>query len=151
MEKRLVCFALKEMNNLIRRKIDQEARKEKDGENGCDNMGRSAIQRWIIEFVFANKDKDVFQRDIEKQFSIRRSTATSVLKTMEKNGMIVRCASSEDGRLKKITLTTQSIEKCSEIRKTIDGFERKITDGIDERELEVFFGVMDKFKQNLKK
>ncbi|MCI2001239.1 MAG: MarR family transcriptional regulator [Clostridia bacterium] len=124
--RRQVCFVLKEVGNLIRRKIDRERKKE------CNNecMGRTAIQRWIIDFIFTNRDKDIFQKDLEKEFSIRRSTATSVLKKMEKKGMIVRSPSEHDARLKKIQLTPQSAENYIEIRKTIEEFEKTIIEGI---------------------
>lgn len=150
--RRQICFALKEMNNLIRRKIEMEFKKEvkRESNNGC--MGRTAIQRWIMEFVFTNtnKGKDIFQKDIEKQFSIRRSTATSVLKTMEKKEMIIREPSKDDARMKKISLTPQSAEKCIEVRQTIDEFEKTISDGISQEELDIFFEVIDKLKDNLK-
>ncbi len=37
-----------------------------------------------------NEGKEIFQKDIEAEFNIRRSTATGILKLMEKNGFINR-------------------------------------------------------------
>lgn len=157
--RRQVCFVLKEMNNLIKRRIVMEIKKEchddcnneRNNESNNRCMGDTAMQRWIIEYVFANRDKDIFQKDLEKEFSIRRPTATNVLKTMEKRGMIVREPSKNDARLKKILLTNASAEKYIEIRKTINEFENIITEGISRDELDIFFEVMDKLKANVEK
>ena len=43
---------------------------------------------WIIGYLTMNEGKDVFQKDLEKQFSIRRSTASKTLQRMEDKGLI---------------------------------------------------------------
>ena len=48
------------------------------------------MQGWIIDYIYDRGNDPVFQRDIEKEFTIRRSTATELLKLMEKNGLITR-------------------------------------------------------------
>jgi DNA-binding MarR family transcriptional regulator len=48
------------------------------------------MQNWIIGFLDMNEGKEIFQKDIEAEFNIRRSTATGILKLMEKNGFINR-------------------------------------------------------------
>lgn len=47
-------------------------------------------QTWVIQYLHNRKDRDVFQRDLEQDFSIARSTVTGILKLMEKNGYISR-------------------------------------------------------------
>ena len=40
---------------------------------------------WIIgDYLASNRDKDIFQKDIEYNFSIRRSTVSGILQLMEK-------------------------------------------------------------------
>ena len=63
------------------------------------------MQGWIIGYLYQNRDKEVFQRDIQEQFSIRRSTVTGILQLMEKNGLITRSSVERDARLKKLELT----------------------------------------------
>lgn len=78
------------LSNKLRRKLDMlSSRKEFSG-----SQGRT------LYFLLAQSD-DVFQKDIEEEYSIRPSTATELLKQMEKNGLIVREPVSYDNRLKK--------------------------------------------------
>ena len=42
------------------------------------------MQSWIIRFLYEHSEEDIYQRDIEAEFSIARSTATGILKLMEK-------------------------------------------------------------------
>ena len=44
------------------------------------------MQCWIIRFLYEHEEEEVYQRDIEAEFSIARSTATGILKLMEKKG-----------------------------------------------------------------
>ena len=48
--------------------------------------------------------KDTFQKDIESEFSINRSTTSEMLKLMCKKGMIQRVPVAHDARLKKISI-----------------------------------------------
>ena len=38
------------------------------------------MQSWIIRFLYEHSEEDIYQRDIEAEFSIARSTATGILK-----------------------------------------------------------------------
>ena len=42
------------------------------------------MQCWIIRFLYEHEEEEVYQRDIEAELSIARSTATGILKLMEK-------------------------------------------------------------------
>ena len=93
--------------------------------------------------------RDVFQRDLEKRFSCRRSTMSNVLSLMEKNGLIERVSVVQDARLKKIVLTDRAVELHRMITDEISDREKRMTEGISEKELECFFKVIDKIKTNL--
>ncbi|MDO7205446.1 helix-turn-helix domain-containing protein [Paraclostridium bifermentans] len=47
------------------------------------------------------RDKDVFQKDLESVFDLKRSSISLMLNNMEKSGLIERMLVKEDGRLKK--------------------------------------------------
>ena len=63
-------------------------------------------QGMIIGFIHVNTlDKiDVYQKDIEKEFSLRRSTASEILALMEKNGFKVRLIEGNRGNIKITTI-----------------------------------------------
>ena len=65
---------------------------------------------FALRFFAENADRDIFQKDFEEEFSIRRSTATKILQLMEKNGLIERQKVESDARLKKIVLTNKALD-----------------------------------------
>lgn len=77
------------LSNLIKRCMDDGMPPETTG-----------MQGWIIGFLHRNEDRDMFQRDVEAEFNIRRSTATGILQLMEKNGFLLREPVAYDARLK---------------------------------------------------
>ena len=107
------------------------------------------VQSWVIRYLYENRDKDVFQKDLEVRFSVRRSTMTSILQLMEKNGLIVKEEVASDKRLKKLILTPVAIEKQERMRKCIDDLEIKLRNNISEEELAVFVSVAEKIGANL--
>lgn len=79
--------------------------------NSMEQEEESAVpgmQGWIIGYLYSNQDRDLFQRDIQAHFSIRRSTATGVLKAMEQDGLVTRTSVERDARLKKLELTPKA-------------------------------------------
>ena len=44
----------------------------------------------IFSYLIENKDRDVFQRDLEEVLNLRRATISNILKKMEANEYIVR-------------------------------------------------------------
>ena len=89
---------LRRVNNLIFRKIGQIART-----NGVEAV--TPMHGWIMEYLYRNSDTPVFQRDIEREFSITRSTVTNILQLMERKGYIARQSVAQDARLKQLVLT----------------------------------------------
>ena len=134
-------IVLKSLNNLIKRDIEKTHPAELDRAKG--------VHGWAIRYFKENSDRDIFQKDFEEYFSIRRSTATQILKLMEKNGLILRECHSKDARMKKITLTEKAINFHNMIVRDIDNREKRIIRGITEEELDCFFSVIDKIKLNL--
>lgn len=119
------------------------------GVNRCDNRDATPYHGRIIGYIFNRKNEDVFQKDIETNFGIRRSTVTKILQLMESNGLIKRTAVISDARLKKITLTDKAIAMHEHFRKEIDRFEAAISEGLTKEETEVFFRAADKIYNNL--
>lgn len=134
---------LKSVNNMIRRALDA-----KFSEEGMEEV--CGMQGPLIGYIYEqSRSRDVFQRDLEKEFSIRRSTATVMLQNMEQKGFIVRVPVERDARLKKIVLTDKAIELHNAIRRSIDVFNTYLEAGITQEEKEAFFRILDKITENL--
>ena len=93
---------IRRVDNLIFRKINQFAR-----ENGVEQV--TPMHGWIIGYLYRHRDAAVFQRDIEREFSITRSTVTNILQLMERKGYIERRSVPQDARLKQLVLTEEGI------------------------------------------
>ena len=104
---------------------------------------------YVLKYLAQNEGKEVFQRDIEKEFMISRPTVSEIIKLMEKNGLIVKEEVASDKRLKKLILTPVAIEKQERMRKCIDDLEIKLRNNISEEELAVFVSVAEKIGANL--
>lgn len=106
------------------------------------------VQGWILGYIAHNSDKDIFQKDVEREFNIRRSTATGILKLMEGNGYIERVPVERDGRLKKLLLTPKASEMHDNISREIANAEKQLTKGLTQNEIDQFLIVIKKMADN---
>jgi transcriptional regulator len=94
-------------------------------------------------------DTDVFQKDVEEEYSLRPPTATKILKDMEKNGLIRRETVPYDARLKRIVVTEKGLQYQGMIRESLEEMERRLTEGITEDDLATFFRVISRMIRNM--
>lgn len=106
-------------------------------------------QAYVIDFISMNEDRDIFQKDIEKQLSLKRASVSLMLNNMEKNQLIKRVSVESDARLKKIVLTEKAKEINKKISESIGYVEDKLTEGLTEEEIRVFQNIMKKIEKNL--
>lgn len=130
--------------NILSHKI-----KRKIGKVGLE-YGISSMQAKILGFIYFNSSKrDIFQKTIEEEFDIRRSSVTSVLTLMEKNELIKRVSVSEDARLKKIMITDKGIEVNKLVYKQIQEIEGIIESNLSEEELNSFISILERLTQKI--
>jgi DNA-binding MarR family transcriptional regulator len=139
---RSVALELRTVRNLLKRQVDGFIH-QKYGDQ------LTGMHGWALKFFVDNKDKEIFQRDFENQFQIRRSTASKILQLMEKNNLITRQSVPYDARLKQIRLTPTAIEYYEAIIGKYFELERELKKGLSSEELDMFFNVLDKIKSNL--
>ena len=81
----------------------------------------SPAQGKTLHFILARSmDTDVFQKDVEEEYSLRPPTATKILKDMEKNGLIRRETVPYDARLKRIVVTEKGLQYQEMIRESLE-------------------------------
>lgn len=102
----------------------------------------------MLHFLLA-QTSDVFQKDIEEEYSLRPSTATVLLKKMEQNGLIYREAAENDARWKKIIVSEKALQYKDIVMADILNLEKELTQGISENDLDVFFSVVEKMLDNI--
>lgn len=142
--KERIGFEIRKLDHMLGRNMQAHVRAA-----GIDEV--TLMHGWIIRYLYMNRGKDVFQKDIEQYFSIGRSTVTNIIQLMEKKGYIVRESVEHDARLKKVVLTEKGIRSHEMIESLIDRLNASLVEGIADEELEIFYSVIEKLRKNLMK
>ena len=129
---------ISKLSNKIRRKMDAFSTKE----SFSGSQGRG------LHFRLAQTE-DVFQKDIEEEYSLRPPTATALLKKMEENGLIFRESLPNDGRMKKIVVTEKALQYKDIVMSDITQLEDELTTDISESDMDIFFKVVEKMLNNI--
>ena len=74
---------IKALSNLLMREIGNCA-------YGKSRDEATGINMLIIRYLAQRKSKDVFQKDLEEFFSVRRSTMSNIVLRMEQKGFLIR-------------------------------------------------------------
>jgi len=128
------------LSKRIHRKLDKDTSK----------YGITGVQGRILGFIKHNSEKrDIFQKDMEEELDIRRSSVTSVLQLMEKNGYIQRISVSKDARLKKIILTEKGTEIQRNVKNLILELEKSLIDELSDEELEVLISLIERLSKKI--
>ena len=134
---------ISKINHIISRKMDASVINAID-----DNLTIS--QAYVIDFIsIEGKNKEIFQKDLEREFDLKRSSVSLMLNNMEKSDLIERVPVTEDARLKKIVLTEKSKKIYEKISIAIDSIENRLSEDITQEEIEVFQRVLEKIRNNL--
>lgn len=142
MKRKLIGLELRSLNNLIMRKVENSpVKKQVDSITGTNG--------WIIGFLAENTDKEIYQKDLEKQFSITRSTASKVLILMEKKGLIERHSVPHDARLKKLILTEKAWKISELMKEDATRIDDILTNGFTEEELKYIYSCIQRMKNNI--
>lgn len=126
-------------SHLIRRKVDSFS--------NC--RGLTGIQSRILSYIAGSEDREIFQRDIENRFGIRRSSVTSVITNLEQNGFLLRQTVPGDARLKKLVLTEKGIAADRELSCSIREFEQSLTDCFSPEEYQLFLAYLKRLISEL--
>ena len=115
-----------------------------------EKLGMSGAQGNILNYILVDgRKRPVYQKDIEKEFGLRPSTATEALKNLEAKGLICRISEKQDGRLKRIELTSKAEEIRHLITSEVAESENLLLKGITEEERRIFIEIGKKMLKNL--
>lgn len=120
------------LSKLIRYSINSLI--EQDGEQITCEQSR------LLGYIFYRNDNGecVYQKDIESEFGIKRSSVTSILSNLEKGGYIIREVDKSDSRIKRIMLTDKGISVQKRITDVIRMIETEIVRGMTKEECDTF-------------
>ena len=138
---RHVGAEVKMISNMIHRRLIKD--------QCSDDDQLTASNGWILGYLSHNEDREVYQRELEEKFHIRRATVSKTLGLMEQKGLIERVPVEHDARLKRLLLTDKGRKLNALMIEEFDRIEQEITEGIPPEKLGVFFEVCDMLKNKL--
>lgn len=138
-----IGFQLHHLSNLLKRRMEHSSLSLHMDDNVTRNNG------WILNYLAHHSERDIYQKDIENDFGIRRSTVSKVIRLMEEKGLLCREAVPNDARLKKLTLTPEGKKLQAAIEREQQKTEQLLRQAVSEEELEIFFQVMEKFRKSI--
>ena len=104
---------------------------------------------FIIGYLAHHPDQDIFQKDLEDFFSVRRSTMSNIILRMEQKGFLIREPVPHDRRLKKLILTEKGKNIHEEMESIVLQTEEKLTLGFSVEEKETLSRLLEKLRRNL--
>ena len=152
-----ICFSLKRVNHIVERGIHTSL-----AAAGFDEI--TNMHGWILGFLY-HAQRPVYQKDIESNFGIARSTVTNILvlkngriaesgsfdELMEKKGYLTRTTDEHDARLKRLELTELGKKVHLDTIAVIDSAHDTMEAGITDEERRICFEVLEKICKNVEK
>lgn len=130
------------LDNRIKRYMDLHGNR-RTFEAITGNNGR------IICFLSEHEGLDIYQKDLEDEFGITRSTASRVIQLMEQKGLVERRSVAHDARLKKLVLTERSRELSHAMQREGDDMERLLLRGFSPEEQTQLCRFLERMMRNL--
>lgn len=143
-EDKNIIFEMKNLDRLLRKGIEAAFRVL----DGDDQLTR--MHHWVIGFLYSNQHRDVFQRDVEAEFRISRSTTSSMLTLMEKKGLITRQSVPDDARLKKLLLTEKAAELHVRHMDKMRELEDRVNNSITPDEKHELLRIIEKLRNSIR-
>lgn len=108
----------------------------------------SGPNSWIIGYI-GSSDSAVFQRDLEHEFGINRSSASKIIDNFVTRGLLTREPTLEDGRLRKLTLTPKGEEVTKLFTEDESEINEAMLQGFTSAEKENLQSYINRIKKNL--
>ena len=113
-------------------------------------LGITAIQSRVMFYIMEHsRQGPVFQRDVERAFSLSRSTATGILQQLEEKGLLRRESVPSDARLKNLVPTPRAAELDAEVRACLRQSEAVLTRGLSDGQVQLFKETLATMAANL--
>ena len=123
---------------LFRRHLDNAI----SGATADDSGSISGRNFWILRYLDDHRDRDVFQKDLENAFKIRRSTVSKTVELMEQKQLLERESVNGDGRMKRLKLTPKADTVLAEVAKAVDELESSVREVFSPEEYDVLMRLL---------
>lgn len=129
------------ISHLFRRSIDNlivaESRDLTDGALTGRNF-------WVLRYLEDHEGENIFQKDLEAAFKVRRSTVSRMVELMEQKELLTRESVSGDARLKRLALTPKSKQLLTVVSNGVERMETEIRDGFAPSEYDALSTLLER-------
>lgn len=116
-----------------------------------EDLPLTSTQALTLEYIIEKgKTDQVYQKDVEMFLSVRKSSVTSLIDNLERDGYIRRESVPFDGRYRHLAPTQKAMELKPVISERITQYMESLFVGIPDEDLEVFESVLDRMTENTK-
>ncbi len=126
-------------------KVSNQIKRKMDGK--LSDFGLTHSQNIILTYLARNSHRDIFQKNIEEEFDIRRSSVSSILTHLEEKGYVSRQSVDYDARLKKLIITEKGLAAVSKMRSVVVDFEKSIEKVLSPEEIDTLLRLLDKLSE----
>jgi len=113
------------------------------------DIGLTTAQMRALRFIWQRSDAGLptYQKDIEREFGIKGSSATSLLNNLEKNDWIRRESVAHDARLKSIVFAPRVAGVISQLGNITGFLDKCLRSSLTDEEFTVFCRCMEKMQE----
>lgn len=123
-----------------------------------EHYGRELLKDWdmspsqnmALDYLFSQKDKEMYATDLHTRFGISKSTISSTLKGLKQKGYLKMVINPADDRKKQIVLTEKAYEMEKMIEDSLQKRQACICKGIPEQNLEILKDSLRTMIHNIK-
>ena len=121
-------------------------------ENSMADLGLTSIQSRMLGYLYfqLQNGKQVFKKELEEEFRIRKSSVTSVIQMLEKKGLVRRAGVTGDARRKELMLTEQGIAVQETVMERLDALEGLVNEALSPKEKQIWLSCIRKIETRLK-
>lgn len=127
METEEIAVLIKMASAALRRQLDRKCLKQVSNEV----TGMSGL---ILKYLADHLGENVFLKDLEAEFTIRKSSLTEMLNSLERKGYIRKSSIDDDGRFKNIIITEKGLEIDERFKAVAISFEEELSNILTEEE-----------------
>lgn len=139
---KIVTKEIKCLHCRIKRIIDRNMPK---------NIHLNVTQMQIMTYLFRHEKEETCQKDLESETHLKKASITGAIDTLEEMGLVERVQAKEDRRRNIIKFTPYAKKEKQGIVSVYDFLNKVIVKGLTQEEIESFFNVIEKMKNNLEK
>jgi len=113
------------------------------------DMDLTSAQSYILGYLASNRDKVIYQKDLEAEFNIKHPTITGILKRLTDKGFVQCIPDERDRRFKRVVATEKGCTVQLRARDHIRETERSLLTGLTDAERAELYRLLNKVLDNV--